>query len=260
MTTPDSELVSLLRVYGRSDIAIQRAADRIEALTKERDEAVLHAGRCSLNACALDARNREAKKLREEVETLTKDLAFTVHDRDETRAAFELAQGRLSKCLDTIEALTKERDEARAAVPALEATVKRLEVAYNNATGDRDAAHDSRNRMLESVRSALGCEPGQGVVWKANELRKERDEAWSDAQSARIKWTQDIQDIRIQIGAYSHEDTFAAAKRIVRERNEARSRIDAWSLRYDALFAQSIHIAREVDRLNSEKADRKVST
>ena len=188
---------------------------------------------------------------------------------------------------DRIEALTKERDEARAAVPALEATVRHLETVYSQAKRDRDTALDTHNRMLENVRGALGCEPGQGAVWKANELKKERDEARSaahDTHTARAKWIRDVQEIRTHLGAYSHEDTFAAAKRVVRERYEAcaastRARNeasfqaakssaldsalrdietdrDALRLRYDALFTQSIRLAREVDRLNSEKADR----
>lgn len=167
---------------------------------------------------------------------------------------------------DRIEALTKERDEARAAVPALEATVRHLETVYSQAKRDRDTALDTHNRMLENVRGALGCEPGQGAVWKANELKKERDEARSaahDTHTARAKWIRDVQEIRTHLGAYSHEDTFAAARRVLRERDIARNERadalrtrDSWYLRYDALFTQSIRLAREVDRLNSEKADR----
>lgn len=158
---------------------------------------------------------------------------------------------------DRIEALTKERDEARARLGEVSRLLSTERLDHADTCRKRDAALSFRDAWM---RSADAC-------------AAERNEAHSE-----------VHRIRAALGCVQFEPTEDAARRVVRERDEARAAFararneasfqaakssaldsalrdieterDALQLRYEALFAQSIHLAREVDRGNNEKADR----
>ena len=118
-----------------------------------------------------------------------------------------------------------ERDTARGAVQALEATVRRLEVEIGQATRDLGGAHDTHSRLLETVRDALGAEPGQGVTWKARAVVRERDEARAErdrALAAALEARDEIEDWRTRFDALA-----TRAADLVKERDEARAALFA---------------------------------
>jgi len=213
--------------------------------------------RCATNL------QRERDASRDDVETLGARL-----DSEKARAASEEKRLRdankqvATQWQKSCERLTVERDEARAAIPALEKTIAFLEhdrdetrKAFDIAQGrldaaikSRDAAISSEARLikerddaLENVRGhchdlarLLNVRPGESILGAASRLTGEHLNAVNRAIEDRAA----LENVR----------TIA--------RDGANERARDWATRYEALFAQSTHLAREVDRLNREKADR----
>jgi hypothetical protein len=120
--------------------------------------------------------------------------------------------------------------------------------------------NDTLHRFLGDAEAAIG-----NLIVLNDETKKERDAAQADATryafdadrekaraAAQENHLRDVNERLRERLACERVD----AQRVVNDRDEARHDRDALRLRYDALFTQSTHLAREVDRLKNEKADR----
>lgn len=244
---------------------------------------------------------RDYDRWAEEVETVVRTLGATPNE-DAIHAA---------------QRIVKERDEARAALPACEKTIARLEAERDEARAGLEtteaswkiARNDLRKALAALADSArlLNARPGESIFDAASRLSREhhiaenkaavavadrlaaievRDATRREAESGYLyrqvlaerneartdvhrlqKQVQDFSDciyrLRAAFKCVQFEHVETAALRVVRERDAAviaravaKARALDWSTRYEALFAQSTHLAREVDRLKSDKADR----
>lgn len=236
---------TLHRFLGDAEVAIANLIVLEAETAKERDAAQADATRYAFNEDREKARAAsEEKHLREVNEGLRERLA-----RERVNAQH----------------LANERDEARASLNVRDTT---LCGEVDRLTRERDAAEANKRSILIAT-NATPTESGLDAVYR---VVKERDFArfhlesmegsFKIAQAKLAELSKERDDLNRVLESSSHIHVTQKARKAAEDERDAailahyvaNERANNWSLRYGALFAQSIHLAREVDRLKSEKA------
>lgn len=126
---------------------------------------------------------------------------------------------------------------------------------------------------FEDVRGALGARHGESTLAAAQRVVAERDTLAEHLESSRERVRQlladapgwldrmqaayregDVDDARAALGAAADEDLGDAARRVVRERDEARARLETRERAFETLRAEIAQLTRERNRWHTECA------